>query len=240
MNIDLAIDLSDTRNQLHWAAQLLSAAADATLEKAADDSHSNLGWDADKQQMVGRGGCSIAVADFLLISGSESFSLSEQTLADAGNWLGDVLESKIVFRDYEMPPHAVQTGAAFNPDSSHLKSICSWLSIAENAMADFPGIRIWPHHFDMGFWISGEIEGRSIGGGFSLGDSHYNQPYFYINPYGVERPSQLPELSFGHWTENWFGAVLNAEELKNSPSDLAGTAKEFIDSTVQICRQLTS
>ena len=54
MNIDLTTDLSNTRNQLHWSAQLLSAAADATMEKAADDSHSHLGWDSGSGHLVGR------------------------------------------------------------------------------------------------------------------------------------------------------------------------------------------
>ena len=51
--------LTDTRLQLHWAIQLLTAAADATLEHAEDDSHSNLGWDADQGTLVTRSGVSI-------------------------------------------------------------------------------------------------------------------------------------------------------------------------------------
>ena len=230
--------ISDTRDQLHWATQLLSAAADAKLEKADDDSHSNVGWDGKNNQLAGRSGCTISVENFTLNDGSQSLSLGGKTLEEAREWLSDSLGEKLVFRDYEMPAHAVKDGAPFNPESAHLESICSWFSFAQNELADRGELRIWPHHFDMGFWAPGEVDGKSIGGGFSLGDSSYDQPYFYINPYGVDRPEGLTDLPVGHWSDHWFGAVLTSEEMDSWSGDNADAARNYIRAAVEACEGL--
>ena len=86
-----------------------------------------------------------------------------------------------------MPKHQIPEGGRFNPDRASLESIAKWFSFAQNHLAKYGGLRVWPHHFDLGFWNPGS-EGKSIGGGFSQGDNHFDQPYFYINPYGVEQP----------------------------------------------------
>jgi hypothetical protein len=81
------------------------------------------------------------------------------------------------------------------------------------------------------------VEGRSIGGGFSLGDNHYELPYFYINPYGVDRPGSLPGLAHGDWSDHWFGAVLTSQQLSNQET-AAQTAEEFVASAMEYCHDL--
>ena len=229
--------IADTRIQLHWASQLLSAAADATLEKADDDSHSNLGWDADRNELFGRSGCKIEVPHFQLIYQQHVLEMNGKTLTEARTWLSDKLSSNLSFRDYEMPPHAVTTEAPFSIDGGHLQAIASWLTFGQQTFTDQGELRVWPHHFDMGFWVPGSVAGRSIGGGLSLGDHHYQQPYFYLNPYGIDRLDDLPALPSGHWTPHWFGAVLTFAELSDRANP-ADTAAEFVAEAIRICRSI--
>lgn len=228
---------ADSRIQLHWASQLLSAAADAKMEKTEDDSHSNLGWDANRKELVGRAGCNIDVANLRLIYHEHSLELTGSTLPQATHWLAGRLRADIELRDYDMPSHAVANGAPFTAEPAHLLAIAEWLTLGQNTFADQNELRVWPHHFDMGFWFPGTVSGRSIGGGLSLGDQHYAQPYFYLNPYGIDRPDELPRLSRGRWTPHWFGAVLIAEELDglNQP---AVAAAQFAAETLRICHGL--
>lgn len=231
--------LSDTRIQLHWASQLLAAAADATVEKASDDSHSNLGWNGAQNRLVGRADCQIDVVKFELLQGDDSLKLTGIKLNDALQWLADRLDAKLTLREYDLPSHTVGKDAAFDPNMGHLAVIASWFSFGHFSLEKFGELRVWPHHFDLGFWKPSDIEGKSIGGGFSLGDDTYDYPYFYVNPYGIERPdgSELPELSGGQWTDNWFGAVITSDDLQSA--DRADSlAAEFLESAWDACQRL--
>ena len=230
--------LVDSRIQLHWAVQTLSSAADKMLDKAADDSHSNLGWDSQLKQIVGRVGAAIDVLNFKLIFEDDSLDLAGQTLERAMDWLGKKLKVELAQREYDMPDHRVANGAQFNPDDEHLASIADWYVFGQAALAKQGDLRIWPHHFDLGFFKPNVVEDNGIGGGFSVGDDHYPFPYIYINPYGIERPVSLPALGFGFWTDIWFGAVMTADEL--SVENGLDAAREFAKDSVAKCSQLMS
>lgn len=230
--------LVDSRIQLHLAAQLIGGAADAVLEKAEDDSHANIGWNADLQSLEGRTGVAITVSDFSAHYSGELLKLQGGNLADAAKWLSTRRAAKVVSRGYEgMPEHAVQQGALLSPDPTHLGAIANWFGFAQTALNGNGELRIWPHHFDMGFWQPSEVVGKSIGGGFSLGDNYYNCPYFYMNPYGVDRPDSLPSLSQGQWSEYWFGCVLTASDLQAVP-DAQLVAQQFVSENYAICKAL--
>ena len=223
---------ADSRTQLHWASQLLSAAADAKLEKAQDDSHSNIGWNSATNSLEGRAGVNLNVKKFAVEVGDQSFSLAGKSLKEAAVWLGGQLGAELAFRDYEMPEHAVgKDGQAFSPSDSDLESISQWFTFGAEALAGNGEIRVWPHHFDLGFWSPGEVEGKSVGGGFTLGDNYYSEPYFYINPYGTDKPDSLPELAHGAWTEHWFGAVLTASEVTGG--DPNHVAQHFVTDAIE-------
>ena len=228
--------LTDTRLQLHWASQLLSAAADAKVAKADDDSHSNLGWNESTNQLEGRADVSLDVSKFAIVHNDNSFSLTDSTLADGLKWLSESLQSEIKLRDYDMPEHAVSSGSKFNPNPEHLSVVADWYTFAQKTLNSQGELRVWPHHFDLGFWKPGAIEGKSIGGGFSPGDNYYDQPYFYINPYGVEKPDTLSELAHGQWTDHWFGAVLTAEEIQQGEPDAIAT--KFTNQAIELCHSL--
>lgn len=229
--------LTDTRLQLHWAAQLLAAAADAMLQKLPDDSHSNLAWDEENRAMEGHIGARIEFATMNLVTASgDNFSLQGKTLEQARIWMDEELESELVLRDYEMPSHPVGEGAAFDAPLAHRDELANWFTFGQQAMGPIAGCRIWPHHFDLGWLI--EIDGpdKSIGGGISPGDQNFDQPYFYINPYGIEKPAELPELIGGaHWADNWFGTILTADRILAS-NDPAATTKSFLNETIAMMK----
>lgn len=228
---EISETFADTRTQLHWASQLLSAAADAKLEKAQDDSHSNLGWNSKTGLLEGRAGVNFSVNKFALEIGDKYLSLVGKSLEESGVWLGQQIGAEIVFRDYEMPDHAVGKGQAFSPDGIDLETISNWFTFGAEALAGNGELRVWPHHFDLGFWSPGEVEGKSVGGGFTLGDHYYSEPYFYINPYGTDKPDALPELAHGSWTEHWFGAVLTTDEVTGG--DPKHIAKHFVTDAIE-------
>ena len=228
--------LVDSRTQLHWAAQLLSAAADAMLDHADDDSHSNLAWNASSHSFVGRAEVSLRIGSLQLVSpDGETFSMNGQSLDDSRKWLSDRLGKPLALREYEMPDHAVANGTPFHVDQAALGEISQWFSLGQSAMESIGESRIWPHHLDMGWLI--EIDGpqTSIGGGLSPGDNHYDQPYFYVNPYGATAPGELPELKTGRWAPTWTGAVLTAGDL-GKESDPQSVAASFLNESTNLFR----
>jgi hypothetical protein len=107
-------ELVDARLQLHWAAQVVPAAADASLHREADDSHTNMKWDPLGRALIGRqlpGGVRVALrpAELTLEIGADRLALVGKTLDDAFAWVGERLgrTEPPVRRAYEMPEHAV-------------------------------------------------------------------------------------------------------------------------------------
>ena len=112
-----------------------------------------------------------------------------------------------------------------------LEPISQWFTFGADALTGNGTLRVWPHHFDLGFWSPTEAEGKSVGGGFTLGDQYYGLPYFYINPYGIDKPESLPQLAHGEWTDHWFGAVLTANEVTDG--DSKHVAKHFVSDAIE-------
>ena len=70
----------------------------------------------------------------------------------------------------------------------------------------------------------------------SPGDQNFDRPYFYINPYGIEKPADLPDpIGGARWADQWFGAVLTADQILAS-SDPAATTNSFLNETVAMMR----
>ena len=261
--------LVDARLQLHWAVQLVAAFADAELERLADDSQSNLGWREDLGILLGRhrpdglaAGLRPRDLGLTILDTSENvvsnLSLAGHTLDQALARLQGVAaersaDSLIRLRDYEMPDHQVASGHPFivEPEATFVE-LSRWFANGNAALdaltTSQPGwseVRCWPHHFDIGTLISLEpsgdsSRGRSIGVGMSPGDSWYEEPYFYVNPYGLpSTPAELPSLSAGgRWhTEGWFGAVLTGSALLEH-TDHAASGAAFLDDAVAAARRM--
>ncbi len=247
--------LSDTRLNLHWAAQVVSAVGASYLPQQPDDSHTNLEWMAGQGVLAGK-----------LISGKREFraalrpynlnlqvcdaeleilaekSLEGMTYDAAIAWMAEQLKSlasgppnRPLARDpYELPDHAIANGGRFSADPYLLKEFSHWFSNSDmmlRAIAkqtdNVSPVRCWPHHFDIAILID-YGGGNSIGIGMEPGDRYYDQPYWYVRSYPAPELDELPPLSGGGvWhREGWIAAVLTGSELvKASPGD-------------QQCRQL--
>ena len=135
--------LGDTRTQLHWAAQVLSSAADATLKKADDDSHSNLGWDSERKAITGRVGTFISLPDFSLHHrDGDSFSLAGRSLNDAMIWLGQHVGAELSPREYDMPIMPWQTAKRLHLIKATLRQL---------PIGSVSAKRRWPMLANLGF-----------------------------------------------------------------------------------------
>jgi hypothetical protein len=261
-------ELTEARLQLHWAAQLVSAPGTSLLPAEADDSHTNLGWDAKLGVLAGRnvGAESVQAAlvfealELLVIdAGRErsSMRLAGHTLQQALAWLGEEIAgdaSALSLPVYEMPSAAVGEGGVFSDAGTEARTeLAAWFAnafplIREVVAADPAAspVRCWPHHFDVASLITldtavGSEEARSVGVGLSPGDGSYDQPYFYVTPWPYPDAEDLPPLPAGaYWhRDGWTGAVLTAERLISVPlAEQERTAREALDRAVAACREL--
>jgi hypothetical protein len=196
----------------------------------------------------------------LLEAGDEplaEFSLSRKTLDEAFEWMGSVVtrfsegvQGPLQRRDYDMPSHAVATGAIFSPrPRAEFEEFTRWYANAHHALSqvkaeavDASPVRCWPHHFDIATLINLD-SGRdpehawSINVGLSPGDGSYDEPYWYVNPWPGPEDPELPELGGGgHWhTKGWLGAVLRGSDLAAGGSEAAVQADSldaFLSSAV--------
>lgn len=167
--------LADARIQLHWASQILSAAADALVVPQPDDSHSNLGWSGTLGALLGRPnrtGHRVALrpADnsLLILDQDEAIihtrRLNGETLKGTLFWLGELLGAlggkpavHLSLREYDMPHHGIKDGLAFGVSSSHGHELARWFANADMALKGVLAaesvtgeVRLWPHHFDIG------------------------------------------------------------------------------------------
>jgi len=226
------------RDEVHWALQLVAAAGQSFATPTADDAHRGCVFKAGAfvgEALEGAGGAhvSLAPAEGVVAvesdSRKESLALAGRGLDDAKQWLASQLARyhggapELAWPEFEIPHHAVGTGAAFSEPAPEHAELTRWYHNADLVLSHVAaetygasGVRVWPHHFDIASLINvdgqtGE-EGRSIGFGMSPGDSSYSDPYFYVNVWPHAHPDRLPKLDFGAWhTENWTGAVLLAD-----------------------------
>ncbi len=236
-------DLRSSRLELHWAAQIACACADAWLERRADDSHTSMAWNFALDALVGEpapSGLAIAIRPrdltVLAVRGDRiehEVPLAGRTLLDGVMW-ADVRLSEAAnasprhaqVRDYDMPEHPVSSGVTFSQPSPALTELAAWYAdgvLALTAATPDTSLRVWPHHFDLGGIIflnpissvaSSAEHARQIGVGLSPGDGSYAEPYFYVTPYPIADGVTFPKLEGGHWhREGFTGAILTATEL---------------------------
>lgn len=255
-----ATTLVDARLQLHHALQVIVSAPISFLAARADDSHTNLEWLPDHDAL----GTNWLVRDrrirfalkpreLSLLALNEGgltaeLTLHDRTVSEAVAWLRDVLAAAgydaaqlTTKKHYEIPAHAVASGAAFKREAAEqfaelARAYADAHSFAEYVAATREGAsvpRCWPHHFDLATLITlKEFSGRgsrTVGAGLSPGDDSYAEPYFYVGPYPHPRVERLASLgSLGSWhTKGWVGAVLRTSELARF-----GTAESQRDAVV--------
>lgn len=128
---------------------------------------------------------------------------------------------------YELPEYASQNGKplVFSDDTSHEALVVMYdncyniMTEVKQAFDPLTKTTIWPHHFDEAISIklkdSGDPDTSTfLGLGFSPGDDHYDEPYFYVNSWPYAEDSLLKSLPAGDWhTDEWVGAFLKVQEI---------------------------
>ena len=109
-----------------------------------------------------------------------------------------------------------------------------WLAVGARAIdevvartpdAEASVARLWPEHFDLGIdlHIGG---GRRCNLGAAAGDGSHPAPYFYVGPWGDERPGD------GAYWNAPFGAVLGYDDVRRS-DDPVRRVVDFVDEGVR-------
>ncbi len=259
--------LAHARAIAHAAVQPLAKAARANLPRAADDSHSNLGWSAEAGMFLTHrlgtdpSACRIGLelAPLCLTvrregHPAEALPLAGKTLAAAESWLDQRLEAiglnpaSPVRLPYTLPPAAAGL-AAFGPDDPNLKLLGAWYALAVTCLTDFaaahkaldPGpsaVRCWPHHFDIATYVGLGEGGKGIGVGLSPGDESYDQPYFYVNPWPHLDPSALPPpIAPGHWHTTGFVGAVATGAEILSADDPQSATLRFLSQSFEAGRK---
>jgi hypothetical protein len=204
----------------------------------------------------------LSIADLTLVlrdeqSGAEYFVLDTRTDADARRWLGAQLAACGLDAakldppaPYAMPDHALAHGGTYAAGAlaDALTELTAWFANASMSLGALDErmtgrglkaspLRCWPHHFDIATLTlveGGEAEhAPSVNAGFSPGDEHYAEPYFYVSPYPYPEPAKLPPLpEVGHWHVKGFTAAIAPASCILPAKDCQAAAGEFLDAAV--------
>lgn len=208
--------LAPWRLQLHWAAQIVSAAGHTFAEPRADDSHTSLTWDPTGNRLMGeplrgtpvRAALDVAGLALTVVDGPRgetiaSFPLAGRTLHQGYEAMARLLEETsagglrgaLARRGYDMPEHPVASGAPFAAEArSGYEELARWYgnaaALLEGVRSDHPeasDVRCWPHHFDIAVLLSLPPAGREDGGSIGVGLTPGDT--FYSEPYWYVTPS---------------------------------------------------
>jgi len=206
-------DLVEARLLCHKACQWPSVAARANLPAAADDSHSNLGWNSVLSAFLSHPLSSSPVTQigFCFNTGAliwlvderieQTLALASCTIIEVREWVDQQLASaNLLPLSHAQMPYDLsgeEDYTKFSELQEHCAELGNWYDYAQRLLYELVDhqncavnpvtVRCWPHHFDLGLLLMldhGDPEtARSIGMGFSPGDDNYDEPYFYCSPY---------------------------------------------------------
>ena len=261
----LGPDLVDARLQLHHAAQLATALGISYLPAQPDDSHTNLEWieaiGALASNPAGAPGARVAVRPnafaMLILDATANVIathlLDGRTVDDAARWIrGQLAEHGLdgarytLKRHYEIPPHPVDTGAAFRASRPEMfEQLANWYSNAAatleqlaSATPNASPVRCWPHHFDIATLLE-VAPGKTVGVGMEPGDEYFQEPYFYTSMSPSPNADEArPELGGnGLWhTRDWIGAALPASRL--GATNQSAQVDKFTRTAVSACTRI--
>lgn len=231
-------DLTQTRIELHWLAQVVAAAGDAFLEPAPDDGQSNMAWDPQHSALVGRPapngsqlGLTVADAE-LVVMGPDKTVVAQcqargKRLKTLLSWAGDAMSSasgqsprgELQTRGYPMASHQVSSGQPFAFENAKaLNELARWFGNAAVWVTEASGldprasdVRCWPHHFDVGAIIMLEPD-KPFEEASQLGLGWSPGDDTYAEPYFYVTPfpvpDRLPDLPSGHWHREGFTGAI--------------------------------
>lgn len=222
--------LADARLQLHWAAQAVAGVGRTLHARRADDSHTSFTWSATLDALVQEPFNGITTGlrlrDLTLLAIGTTASklhLRGRTLDDGFAFMESQFAMTLKRPDVDLPGHPVSNGAPFDANEQHLAELARYYNNAASMLMDVArsdsragAVRCWPHHFDIATLLTlpGVNDPRTIGIGFSPGDSGTPEPYYYVTPWPYPDPSRLGALHIGRWnTTGWTGAILPASSF---------------------------
>ena len=265
---EAAARLTDSRLQLHHAAQFAAAAGISFLRPLPDDSHTNLEWvpalgglfsrpiPAQRSFRIGVRPVKLAV---LVVSDENrpvgEYPLHGRTITEAKQWirsqinlLGGDGSRYTLARHYEIPRHDVGIGESFDAsEQSCYEELSKWFAngaamigsiIRTTSMAS--EVRCWPAHFDIGTLIRISA-GRGIGVGLEPGDDYYDEPYFYVNMRPqptAARARSRPLWGSGTWHTDEWIGAVLCGSRLGAASSQERQTREFLDSAISACRAL--
>lgn len=228
--------------QFHILAQLLARTNKAFQREKQDDSHTNMHFDSDAHYLVGRRmmipdsgiqfypAIDLETTEFitLRLTGEKeiAFKIAGMTMDQAKRRLSEFWREKgldtLSFEQamhYEIPDYSFATKKISLLKREIRDEWTTVRSKANSILSAFSGettlhslVRIWPHHFDTGFYHQCE-ENKGIGVGFAMKDTISSSPYFYISAFENDEFIAFTSppkngLGQGLWkTEgNWKGA----------------------------------
>ncbi len=193
-----ATQLARARVLTHRAAQHLTALARANIAAKPDDSHSNLGWDANLAGLCTHPiGAITAALNFptlslvILNEGQiiDELALAGKSITQVDRWIDEAASSLELVAPssatipYDLPADAAaletyETKGALD----ELQALSEWFGLADTVLGQLkmatsehrPGpspVRCWPHHFDIATYISFEEGDPETARGMGVGMS---------------------------------------------------------------------
>ncbi len=265
---EAAARLTDSRLQLHHAAQFGAAAGISFLHHLPDDSHTNLEWipalgglfsRVIPAQLAFRIGVRPVKLAVLVVTDENrpvsEYPLHGRTITEAKDWiraqinlLGADGSRYTLARHYEIPRHDVAIGESFDAsEQACFDELSKWfangaamLGSLTRTSSTASEVRCWPNHFDIGTLIK-VAAGRAIGIGLESGDDYYDEPYFYVNMRPqptAARARSRPLWGSGTWHTDEWVGAVLRGSRLGAASSQERQAREFLDSAVSACRAL--
>jgi hypothetical protein len=257
-----AARLTDSRLQLHHAAQFAAAAGLSFLQPLPDDSHTNLEWvpalgGLFSRVIPARTAFRVGVKPVklgLVIASADNRPLAEyhlhgRTITEAKEWvrsqiklLGADASRYTLTRSYEIPRHDVAIGESFDAsEPARFEELAKWLgngaailgSLTRSAMPASE-VRCWPHHFDIETRVK-VAPGRTLGVGLDPGDEYYDEPYFYVEMKPQPAPSRIqsrPLWGSGVWHSKEWVGAVLCGSRLGAASSQERQTREFLDSAI--------
>lgn len=254
------------RLQLHQACQLLANVAEFFVPRRKDYSHSSFIWSNEvngvrteelnqDRYCIALSFPSLEISLFQDDKTIDSFPLNSLDHKTTEKKVLELLtkyqfninsfEFKPLFEIPETPqakgePYLLDNQAVFT-ELEHYYSNANLLLSRISEEYGSSEVRCWPHHFDIATLLNLD-KNKSIGLGFSPGDSSYHEPYFYVSPWPYPNLNSihLPQLShhaFWH-TEKWVGAIFTASTIIENKNEKKTIVNSFLTSALYACKQL--
>lgn len=237
---------TETDQQLHRLCQIIAKANRTFVPKKDDDSHTNLYFDSLGNRIFGRW-ITGDDGDFIftlnlnnqqieILNTAYELVGEVKTITKA---LSDIEKEIEAFLPniklnpsgfskklhYEIPSYSFTNDPVQFIEPEKISEWKRYRRIANNACSLLMGhaqsweeIRIWPHHFDTGIYLTLSTK-LGVGFGLAMQDEMVGAPYFYMSAYtpnGAIEYQNLPKGKEWKWKleENWKGAILSLSKFQ--------------------------